>query len=214
MTQPHLATPILKSVPDDGPFQYPIARNERLDGQTFVKWWHHRWLASDLCLMASFEVKGMARDLFDLAQTQSPMGTLPRDRAVVARLLRVDVRHFEGLCRLDYSPMSGWQPCVTDDGEIRLYHPVVLEQVQDALNRREAWLASKTGAAVRERRRRLIAALREMGVSAEVVADDALIERMDQWLVDNWKTKRGAEAYHKVMVAAREGLWFGQIVRR
>lgn len=209
MTAPHLAP-----VPDDGLFVYPIARGERLDGQTFVKWWHHRWLASDLCLMASFEVKGMARDLFDLAQTQSPMGTLPRDRAVVARLLRVDVRHFEGLCRLDYSPMSGWLPCVTDDGEARLFHPVVLEQVQDALNRREAWLASKTGAAVRERRRRLVAAMREMGVAAEVVADEALVERMDQWLVDNWKTKRGAEAYHRVMVAARENGWFGQSVRR
>jgi hypothetical protein len=34
--------------------------------------------ATALRLMASFEVKGMARDLFDLAQTQSPMGTLPR----------------------------------------------------------------------------------------------------------------------------------------
>lgn len=206
---PHLAP-----VPDDGPFLYPIARSERLDGQTFVKWWHHRWLASELCVMASFEVKGMARDLFDLAQTQSPMGTLPPDRAVIARLLRVDTHHFENLCRQKFSPMSGWQPCITDDGESRLYHATVLEQVQDALSRREAWLASKTGAAVRERRRRLVAALREMGVSAEACADDALIERMDTWLVENWKTKRGAEAYHRVMVAAREGMWFGQTVRR
>lgn len=210
----HLAAPILSAVPDDGLFLYPIAKAERLDGQTFVKWWHHRWLASELCVMASFEVKGMARDLFDLAQTQSPMGTLPQDRAVIARLLRVETHHFDHLCRQKFSPMSGWNPCVTDEGEVRMYHPVVLEQVQDALNRREAWLASKTGAAVRERRRRLITALREMKVSAEVVADDALIERMDTWLVENWKTKRGAEAYHQVMVAARDGMWFGQSARR
>jgi hypothetical protein len=201
---PHLAP-----VPEGGLYEYPIARSERLDGQTFVKWWHHRWLASDLCLMGSFEVKGMARDLFDLAQTQSPMGTLPRDPTVVARLLRVEAKHFADLCRLDHSPLSGWQPCITDNGEVRLFHPVVLEQVQDALNRREAWLASKSAAAVREQRRRLVAALRQLGVDARVVADESLIERMDDWLVENWKSKRGAKAYHAVMVAAMESGWFG-----
>lgn len=205
MTPAHLA-----AVPDDGPFFYPIARAERLDGQTFVKWWHHRWLASDLCLMATFEVKGMARDLFDLSQTQSPMGTLPRNLAVVARLLRVDVQHFEGLCRYPYGPMSGWMPCITEDGEGRLYHPVVLEQVQDALSRREAWMATKSAAAVRERQRRLIAALRDLGLKPQVLADQALIDRMDAWLVENWKNKRTAESYHKVMVAAMEGGWFSR----
>lgn len=205
-----MTRPVLAAVPESPPFVYPIPRHERLDGQTFVKWWHHRWLASDLCLMGTFEVKGMARDLFDLAQTQSPMGTLPRNLAVVARLLRVDVQHFEGLCRLTYGPMSGWQPCVTEDGEARLYHPVVLEQVQDALARREAWIATNSAAAVRERQRRLTAALRDLGVKAQVLADQALVDRMDQWLVDNWKTKRTAEAYHKVMVAAMEGGWFGR----
>lgn len=205
MSIPHLA-----AVPDDGPFLYPIARAERLDGQTFVKWWHHRWLASDLCLMATFEVKGMARDLFDLSQTQSPMGTLPRNLAVVARLLRVDVQHFEGLCRHPYGPMSGWMPCITEDGELRLYHPVVLEQVQDALSRREAWMATKSAAAVRERQRRLITALRDLGLKPQVLADQALIDRMDAWLVENWKNKRTAESYHKVMVAAMEGGWFSR----
>ena len=201
--------PHLSPVPDDGLFQYPIARSERLDGQSFVKWHHHRWLASDMCIMANFEVKGMARDLFDLAQTQSPMGTLPRNKVMVARLLRTDPTRFDDLCRLEFGPMSGWSPCITDDGELRLYHPVVLEQVQDALNRREAWLASKSAAAVREQRRRLVAAMRQMGVDARVVADEALIERMDDWLAENWKAKRGAKAYHAVMVEARERGWFG-----
>lgn len=202
-------TPHLAPVPDDGPFVYPIAKGERLDGQTFVKWWHHRWLASDMCIMASFEVKGMARDLFDLAQTQSPMGTLPRERSVVARLLRVDPHQFEGLCRHPFGPLNGWKPCLTDDGEPRLYHPVVLEQVQDALQRREEWIAKKSDAAVRERHRRLIAALREFKVSEAAIADRALIERMDAWLTEHWKTKRTAEAYHRVMMAAAEGRWFG-----
>ena len=200
--------PQLQLINSGDVFEYPVARGERLDGQTFVKWWHHRWLACEMYLMASFEVKGMARDLFDLAQTQSPMGTLPRSEAILARLLRVEERHFGALCRQDYSPINGWLPCITLEGEARLYHPVVLEQVQDALARRQAWLASKSAAAVRERQRRLIAALRDMGVHASVVGDEALIDRMDQWLVDNWKTKRGAECYHRVMEAAKAGLWF------
>ena len=200
----------LALVDTEGPFLYPVSRSERLDGQTFVKWWHHRWLASEMFLMATFEVKGMCRDLFDLAQTQSPMGTLPRGAAILARLLRVEERHFEALCRHPYSPITGWLPCVTDDGEARLYHPVVLEQVQDALARRQAWLASKSAAAVRERQRRLIAALRDMGVHGSVVADEALVDRMDQWLVENWKTKRGAESYQRVMEAAKQGQWFAK----
>lgn len=206
MTAPHLL-----AVADDGPFVYPIPRHERLDGQTFVKWWHHRWLASEMHLMATYEVQGMARALFDLAQTQSPMGTMPRNRAIVARLLRVEPHRFEELCRSEFGPLSGWMPCVTEDGESRMYHPVVLEQVQDALSRREAWIAKKSDAAVRERHRRLIKALRELGVSQAVVADAALIERMDQWLLDNWPNKRTAEAYHRVMAEAAQGRWFGQV---
>lgn len=208
MTQAHLA-----AVPSDGPFVYPIPRQERLDGQTFVKWWHHRWLASELCLMASFEVKGMARELFDLAQTQSPMGTLPRSLAVVARLLRVDLHQFEALCRHPFGPMSGWLPCVTEDGEARLYHPVVLEQVQDALTRREIWQARKSDAAVRERQRRLVAAMREVRMPAAACADQALIERMDQWLTENWHSKRGPQAYHRVFAVAAEGRWFGAALK-
>jgi hypothetical protein len=205
MNAPHLFP-----VPDDGPFLYPIDRSERLDGQTFVKWWHHRWLASEMRLMASFEVKGMVRDLFDLAQTQSPMGTLPRSLSVVARMLLVDERHFEGLCRHAYGPMNGWVPCITTDDELRLYHPVVLEQVQDALERRASWLASKSAAAVRERQRRLLAALRELKVPAAWLTDEALIERMDAWLVEHWRTKRTAEAYHRVIAKAKEEGWFGK----
>lgn len=201
--------PHLQPVPEDGLFPYPIARAERLDGQTFVKWWHHRWLASEMHLMASFEVQGMARALFDLAQTQSPMGTLPKNLAIIARLLRVDVHAFEGLCRHAYGPLNGWRPCITDDGEVRLYHPVVLEQVKDALERREVWLQKKTDGAVKERRRRLVLALKDLGVADRVVADAALIERMDDWLSETWKAKRGPAAYHSAIIHARNMGWFG-----
>lgn len=204
MRAPHLAP-----VTEDGPFVYPIPRHERLDGNSFVKWQHLRWLASDMHLMASFEVKGMARDLFDLAQTQSPPGTLPIDRAQVARLLRVDAVHFDGLCRQPYGPLRGWSPCVTDDGEGRLFHPVVLEQVRDAFDRREAKALANNAKAIAARRERMVAALRAMGCAEAMLADDVLIDRMDAWLAQNWKRRREAPAYQKVLDhAAREG-WFG-----
>jgi hypothetical protein len=133
MTRPHL-TPITAAET----FEYPVSARERLDGNSFVKWHHLRWLGSATFLMAGYEAQGMTRALFDLSQTQSPPGTLPRDMVQIARMLRVDHVYFEGLCRHDYGPLRGWLPCVTPEGELRLYHAVVLEQVMDAVDRREA----------------------------------------------------------------------------
>lgn len=199
----------LRPVAADEPFVYPLARHDRLDGHSFVKWQHLRWLSSDLCLMASFEVKGMARDLFDLAQTQSPVGTLPTDRALIARMLRCDPHHFEALCRHPFGPLRGWRPCVVDDGEVRLYHPVVLEQVQDAIERREQRALKNTEKAIRARRDRLIAALRDLGCVEDLLRDEVLIARMDDWLAANWKRRRDQAAYERVLIhASREG-WLG-----
>lgn len=200
----------LQPVPAEGLPIYPIPRHERLDGNSFVKWQHLRWLASDMHLMATFEVKGMVRDLFDLAQTQSPPGTLPADRNQIARLLRCEPLHFEGLCRQTYGPMRGWHPCVTDDGEVRLFHAVVLEQVRDAFDRREAKALANNAKAVAARRDRLVTALRAMGCEAEMLADDVLMDRLNGWLDINWKRRRDTMAYQKALDhAAREG-WLGR----
>lgn len=199
----------LHPVATEEPFVYPLSRHDRLDGHSFVKWQHLRWLSSALCLMGSFEVKGMARDLFDLAQTQSPVGTLPRDTALIARLLRADPHHFEALCRHPFGPLRGWRPCLVDDGEIRLYHPVVLEQVRDAIERREARALKNSEKAVAARRARLIQALRDLGCVEAMLADDVLIARMDDWLAENWKRRRDQTAYERVLIHAQREGWLG-----
>lgn len=205
MTAPHLS-----SVGDDGPFVYPVPPGERLDGNSFVKWHHLRWLASETFLMASFEAQGMARALFDLAQTQGPPGTLPRDMGQIARMLRVDPVHFDSICRHPYGPMRGWKPCVTASGAPRLYHPVVLEQVLDALERREAKALANTEKAVKARQVRMIAALRAMGCNEAMFRDDVLITRMEQWLTDNWKKRReGTAPYERVLLHAQREGWLG-----
>lgn len=204
-TVPHL-TP----VPDKPMFRYPIAKADRLDGHSFVKWQHQRWLASALHLMASYEVQGMARALFDLSQSQSPPGTLPQDRAVIARMLRIETHHLDSLCRHAFGPLHGWQPCICDDGEVRLYHAVVLEQVRDAFDRREAKVLANNAKAIAARRDRLVAQLRVMGCDEEMLRDDVLMDRMNGWLDANWKRRRDLAAYQTVLDhAAREG-WLGR----
>lgn len=205
MTAPHLVP-----VPDEGPFEYPIAKADRLDGLSFVKWQHQRWLASEMFLMATPECKGHARDLFDIAQMQSPPGTLPRDLTHIARLLRCEPAHFAELCKLRFGPLHGWMPCVTQDGEPRLWHRTVLEQVQDAFDRREAKALANTRKAIDARRDRLVSALRAMGCVEELLADDVLIERMDTWLSEHWKKPRKPAAYEAVLRHAQKEGWLGR----
>jgi hypothetical protein len=144
--------------------EYPIARSVRLDGNAFTKWHHLRWLNSSLHLLASYEVQGMARALFDLAQLQSPVGTLPDDPLMIARLLRVDPGQWDDMRRRAISPLHNWQPCLSD-GERRLMHPVVLEQVLDAIERREQHALSKEEKAAYQRVKRLREAMEKIDLA-------------------------------------------------
>ena len=199
--------PHLSPVPDEGLFQYPISSADRLDGNSFVKWQHLRWLSSSMHLMATYEVQGMARALFDLAQTQSPPGTLPQDKVEIARMLRTDPHHFETLCRHTHGPLRGWRTCITDQGELRLYHITVLEQVQDAFDRREAKALANNAKAIKARRERMIDGLRKIGCSEALLQDDVLIARMDDWLELNWRKRRDPIAYERVLVFAKTAGW-------
>lgn len=210
MTAPQPATPIFAAVPDEGLFRYPIGKADRLDGHSFVKWQHQRWLASAMHLMASYEVQGMARALFDLAQNQSPPGTLPQDRAIIARMLRIDLHHLDALCRHQHGPLNGWKACICDDGELRLYHAVVLEQVQDAFDRREAKALANNEKAIRARRDRMIIALRAMGCVEDMLRDEVLIRRLDDWMLANVKRRRDQPAYEKALTHAQREGWLGR----
>lgn len=187
---------------------YPIGRDERLDSHSFVKWWHHRWMASRTFKLASWEAQGMAFGLFNLCQTESPPGTLPDDNDELAVMLRVSTRRVAELRQQDFGPFRGWSRCLCGD-EVRLMHAVVLEQVRDALDRRDTRELSKESKAEYARLKRLREALAGMKVDAAVIADDVLIRRMDGWLCQHRKGRRDGAAYEAVMMqAAREG-WFG-----
>lgn len=200
------AAPHLRPIDDDGIPAYPISRDQRLDGHSFVKWQHVRWLSSRTYRLCTWEVQGMARALFDLAQLEAPVGTLPYDDAELALMLRVDTRRVGELRKMEFGPLRGWVPCMSD-GELRLMHPVVLSQVQDALERREIHELSKEEKATYQRIKRLREGLKKLGLDDAVVADDVLIGRMDEWLKQTCKGSRKQRNYEAVLLHAMEQRW-------
>lgn len=185
---------------------YPIGRDERLDGNAFVKWHVHRWLASRTFKLMGWAEQGMARALFDLCQTESPVGTLPDDDGELAFMLRVDLRRLREMRAMEFGPLRNWHRVRCGD-EVRLAHPVVLEQVRDALERREMAKLSKEEQATAKRLARLEKALLENGCSKDVVADQILLQRMDAWLAQAHRGNRTKAVYRSVILHAVQSGW-------
>lgn len=198
--------PGLRAVPSDLPV-YPIASSERLDGNSFVKWNTARWIGSRTFKLMGWEMQGMARALFDLCQMETPVGTLPDDDRELAFLLRCDAQRLRELRALEFGPLRNWAP-VLCDGKVRLAHPVVTEQVQDALERRALAKLSEDQRASAMRLSRMRSALKKEGVSDQVLADDLLMERMDAWLKDMHKTRRSPAVYRSAILHAVQHRWF------
>lgn len=199
----------LVDVTGGGVPDYPLPRDLRMPTHYFVPWWHNRWLNSSLHLKGSYEVQGVALALYCLAQNQSPLGTLPHDDALLARLLRMELPRWRDLCRAEVSPLHGWY-LADCGGEVRWAHPVVLEMVIEARDRAEVRKMSNEERAVQKRVERLRKALEEMGVDRSILADRVALEAMDEWLEVNWKKRRNALAYARLLNwAAQSGLLSG-----
>lgn len=204
--------PALTAVTQHALPEYPISRDERLPELAFVKWIPSRWLNSSGHLKCTYEVQGMARALFDIATAQSPIGTLPDDDEELAKLLRVDLGHWRALRALgERGPMRNWVRCLCHgkgNGEVRLYHHVVTEQLMDVLNRREARELSKEAQAVTRRYQRMIDGLRKAGLSDEVLSDGILMTKMDRWLAENCTGNRTTLVMLRAIEHAHREGWF------
>lgn len=185
---------------------YPIDREARLDAHAFVKWWFHRWMSSRTYKLASWEAQGMARALFDMAQTESPIGTLPDDDDELAVMLRIEPRRVMELRRQEFGPLRGWRRCLCGN-EVRLMHPVVLEQVRDALDRRELHRMSTEQRAVAKRLQRLREGLKKRGLQDGPLSDDVLVERIDAWLEANCRGYRTVAAIDNALRHALHERW-------
>ena len=200
------AAPYLSVItPNDLP-NYPISAEERLDGNSFVKWNTSRWLASRTFKLMPWDMQGMHRALFDFCQSETPVGTLPDDDDELAVMLRIDVRRLKEIRAMEFGALRNWTRCLCD-GRVRLMHKVVTEQVQDALERRALAALSKDEKAVSMRLDRLRKGMAKLGWSKDVLRDDVLIRRVDAWMLENRKGRRDAAAYDSAAMEAIRQRW-------
>lgn len=191
---------------DDLP-EYPVASDVRLNNW-FFRWEARRWLNSEMYLTAAPEVGYAYLNLIFIAQDQTPIGTLPVDRRLIARLLRVPTETFEDMCVRRPSPLEHWSPCVTDRGEIRLMHHFVTQTLLEQLADRERREAASSADAERKRLDRLRGAMRAEGFDKSVIADEVLLQRLDVWLQEHVKGNRTKEAYDRAFMHAARHKWF------
>lgn len=190
--------------------EYPFEASDRLLAHHFTMFWHDRWLNSEMHLTASLDVQACALNLFFLAQKQSPIGTLPDDDTILAKLLRVDLATWLDLRRREINPLRNWCLCRCGD-QVRLMHPVVTDILKDAMNRREAREASTAQRAVNERIRRLREAMSAMGCGKDVLGDDVLVQRIDSWMLDHCRGRRTKTLYDRALRHAMDQKWFGNM---
>jgi len=175
------ATGRLQVVEGDELPEYPLPRDFRMPTHYFMAWWHNRWLNSVLHLTGTYEVQGVAVALYSIAQNQAPIGTLPVNDALIARLLRMDVERWRDMCRMAVPPLHGWYRA-SCEGEVRWAHPVVLELLLDARDRRERRDMSTEERAEAKRLQRLQKRLVELGLATGAAEDRLILEELDQWL--------------------------------
>ncbi|WJS86716.1 hypothetical protein [Paracoccus sp. TOH] len=174
---------------DDLP-EYPIPSSVRLDSHFFMMFNYRRWMNSDFRSLADHDVRAVALDLFCAAQEQSPVGTLPTDERLLANAVDVPLDRWRQLSAREVPPLYKWQKCICDNGQVRLFHPVVLEVVKSALGLKEEY--EDKLAADRERKRlgQLPNQIIRAGGSRQMSEDDAYVVRLDQYLLDHFGTKQ------------------------
>lgn len=114
--------------------EYPIVPNASGTKFQTMRWRYDWWLKSDFRLLAEKEVRAIAFDLFCVAQSQEPIGTLPNDERLLARLVGEPLSDWRQLMARCITPLHGWEVCSCGDLGLRLFHPVCLEIAKETLD--------------------------------------------------------------------------------
>lgn len=198
-------------------FDYPIPAGERLESHFYMNWHHDWWLNSEFKLLADKEVRAIGFDLFNIAQKQDPVGTLPLDERILARLVGEPLEEWQRLMQRPIPPLYNWHQCRCSNGHVRLYHPVVLKVAQEALGFREDRLAKREADRERKRLTDLPEKMLRAGASTGMTEDATLVLQFDQFLVDHFdhRGQRRPALIRKALDAfslAQEGIdWRSQI---
>jgi hypothetical protein len=181
---------------------YPIPSGERLESHFFMTWHFDWWLNSEFRLLADKEVRAVGFDLINVAQKQNPVGTLPLDERILAKLVGEPLEEWRRLMERPINPLYNWQQCRCDNGHMRLYHPVVLQVAQDALGLREDRLAKREADRDRKRVGDLPEKMLRAGASKRMTEDEALVLQFDQFMVDHFDHR--GRRFPKLVRAALE----------
>lgn len=178
------AAKTIRLVDSDTLYEYPIPSGERLDSHFFITWRFDWWLHSEFRLLADKEVRAVGFDLFNIAQKEDPVGTLPVDERLLARLAGESLEEWRRLMERPIGPLYNWKQCRCDNGHVRLYHPVVLKIAQDALGLREDRLAKREAERERKRLDALPDKMLRSGAPKGMTEDPVMVLQFDQFLVD------------------------------
>jgi hypothetical protein len=185
-------TPLIRMVDVAQAIPYPISRSERLESHWFLQWERRRWLNSDMRLRGTPECRAHYFDLICIAVDHSPVGTLPNDLDLIAKLLMVEAGHFKMLCAMPFGPLHKWQ-AFDCEGEIRLGHETLVEVLMEAISRKEDNRARTDAANVSKRRQRIRLELAK--IAPDLVANDRAVLFLDQWFEDQGIRKRTADKF-------------------
>lgn len=174
----------IRLVDSDEVFDYPIPSTERLESHSWIAWHFRRWLKSEFRNLADLEVRAVGFDLFCEAQDGAPVGTLPMDERLLAKLGGVTLEEWRRLCDRPIGPLYGWATCRCDNGHLRLYHKTVLEMAKEALGMREDHLEKLEGDRERKRLKALPEKVVRAGGSTQMAQDSAFILQFDQFIED------------------------------
>jgi len=190
----------LEIVEQSDRLEYPIPENERLESHFFIPWHFNRWLNSDFRLKADADVRAYAFDLFCISQNQSPVGTLPMDDELLARLLMLDLGAWHKLKERAPSPLYGWIECICGK-HTRYMHRVVLEMAQGSLGKKKAVMEARERDRERKRQVALKLQMVSAGANKRMVDNAAYIDRLDLYLVEHCQGNRTPSRIKEAMEA-------------
>ncbi|MEM1079235.1 MAG: hypothetical protein AAGI09_11955 [Pseudomonadota bacterium] len=190
--------PLVKLTSASDLVEYPLGPEDTLESHYFVVWKHREWLNSNVRMKGSPECRAYFFDLVCASMDQSPVGTLPNDIEVIAKLAHADTSHLKRLCEGRYGPLHNWEPCLCD-GEVRLMNERVLLMLQDAISRKHDNRARNEAANAVKRKQRLRSAV--AGFNLDLGKNDAAILWMDQWLEEKSVGYRSARWIERAIAA-------------
>lgn len=167
---------------------YPISADERLDSHYFVMWNLKRWRGSDFRRFgyADPEVGWYGRELFELCQDETPVGTLPADDEALAFLLHMPVSRWRDLRSREVSPLHGWRTVLCDNQQRRLAHPVVTAVALEALRGKKANDAKNADDRMRKRLGTIAGHLRSIPGAERFAEREDRLNAISDWITSNY----------------------------